>query len=416
MEFRAQLFADPEQREQFSQARREIDAETAVTVLIPPSLPASNLGHLAGILGRGRYGLLLRPDWPLPWRRSLEQRLRTIPEDDLRQFAPNGGLFIATGGSTGQPRFALHTPQSLTTAANTALQYATRGAPMHVAITLPVDHVSGLMPFMRAQLSEGSILTVPWRQVPQAAAGRWLSLVPTQFAELVTMENGANALAEAAGIFLGGASLEDLPLGSLSGSPCPLHFTYGMTETAGMIAARPWDGMLPTSMAAPLLDGVEASIDEHSGQISIDYFGLAVALWPEFTPLTRPYHTGDAGEWESPGVLRVKGRLDRVIVSGGEKVDPSIVEAVLRELPGIKEARVMGQPDTRWGQSVTALCHAPGLTTDQWTSLAKDLKSILPSAWIPRTVYLLDHPPLDERGKWSIPTATQTGREWKRGE
>jgi len=412
MEFRAELFPDPDQRKEFIRARQELDSFHERVLLLPPSLPATTLGHLAAILESRRYGLLLRPDWPLPWRHQLEQRLRSIPEADLRALAPHGGLFIATGGSSGEPRFALHSPQSLIAAATSVLAYATGARPMHVAITLPVDHVSGLMPFLRAQLSEGSVLLSPWRDVAKIAAGRWLSLVPTQLSELVKQGDHPRSFAEAEGIFMGGASLDDLPLDQPGCASWPIHFTYGMTETAGMIAARRWDGTLPVSPAAPLLHGVDVSIAADTGRIAIDYPGLAPALWPELTPVPRPYPTDDHGAWESPGVLRIKGRMDRVIVSGGEKIDPSRVEASLRNLPGVKAARVVGVRHPLWGESVSALCHAPEMTPADWSTRDATLRANLPRAWIPRTVYLLDEPPLDERGKWSIAVAKLKGRQW----
>ena len=66
------------------------------------------------------------------------------------------------------------------------------------------------------------------------------------------------------------------------------------------------------------------------------------------------YLTGDAGIIVD-GRLQVSGRVDEVIVTGGENVDPGDVESVLRSLDGVRDAAVVGLPDDRWGQVVAAL-------------------------------------------------------------
>jgi O-succinylbenzoic acid--CoA ligase len=66
-------------------------------------------------------------------------------------------------------------------------------------------------------------------------------------------------------------------------------------------------------------------------------------------------HTGDLGEIDERGRLSVTGRKADTIVSGGENVAPSEVEAVLERHPDVLEAAVVGRPDERWGEAVTAI-------------------------------------------------------------
>ena len=65
-------------------------------------------------------------------------------------------------------------------------------------------------------------------------------------------------------------------------------------------------------------------------------------------------HTGDSGRLDERGLLRVEGRIKELIVTGGEKVAPAAVEAVLAEHPAIADAGVAGTPDPEWGEAVTA--------------------------------------------------------------
>jgi 2-furoate---CoA ligase len=66
------------------------------------------------------------------------------------------------------------------------------------------------------------------------------------------------------------------------------------------------------------------------------------------------YHTGDVGRIDEDGDLWVIGRVDDMIVSGGENIHPVEVEDVLARAPGVHEVAVIGAPDERWGQRVVA--------------------------------------------------------------
>jgi O-succinylbenzoic acid--CoA ligase len=72
-------------------------------------------------------------------------------------------------------------------------------------------------------------------------------------------------------------------------------------------------------------------------------------------------HTGDLGQLDGDGRLRVSGRKADTIVSGGENVAPAEVEAVLQGHPDVLEAAVLGRPDAHWGEAVVAVVRArPG--------------------------------------------------------
>jgi acyl-CoA synthetase (AMP-forming)/AMP-acid ligase II len=67
------------------------------------------------------------------------------------------------------------------------------------------------------------------------------------------------------------------------------------------------------------------------------------------------FHTGDLGELDAEGFLRVVGRRKEVIRTGGESVAPAEVEAVLARDPGVAEVAVVGIPDAQWGEIVCAV-------------------------------------------------------------
>jgi 2-furoate---CoA ligase len=78
------------------------------------------------------------------------------------------------------------------------------------------------------------------------------------------------------------------------------------------------------------------------------------------------YWTGDVGRIDEDGDLWVVGRVDDMVISGGENIHPVEVEDVLSHAPGVREVAVVGAPDDRWGQRVVACVVADeGVTADE---------------------------------------------------
>jgi 2-furoate---CoA ligase len=78
------------------------------------------------------------------------------------------------------------------------------------------------------------------------------------------------------------------------------------------------------------------------------------------------YFTGDMGYVDADGELYVTGRVDDMIISGGENIHPVEVEEVLARHPAVRDVAVVGEPDERWGQRVVAFVvpAGPGLTAE----------------------------------------------------
>jgi len=76
------------------------------------------------------------------------------------------------------------------------------------------------------------------------------------------------------------------------------------------------------------------------------------------------YFTGDVGYMDADGDLFVTGRVDDMIITGGENVLPAEIESLLSLHPNVSEVAVVGLPDERWGQKVTAFIAAKGETDD----------------------------------------------------
>jgi O-succinylbenzoic acid--CoA ligase len=113
----------------------------------------------------------------------------------------------------------------------------------------------------------------------------------------------------------------------------------------------------------------------------------------------RWFRSSDVGAWKA-GSLRVMGRADDVIISGGYKVHPAVVERAVLTLPGVDQAVVIGLPDPEWGTRVVALVViAVGATPPTTRSLREALSGALPRFALPREVRSVRELPLLEGGK-----------------
>jgi o-succinylbenzoate---CoA ligase len=96
------------------------------------------------------------------------------------------------------------------------------------------------------------------------------------------------------------------------------------------------------------------------------------------------FHTGDLGELDENGCLRVLGRKDNLFVSGGENIQPEEIEEALSALPGVEAAVVVPVDDTEYGQRPVAFVRMEdGSTVD----LALELEKVLPRFKIPVAFY-----------------------------
>jgi len=275
-------------------------------------------------------------------------------------------LVISTSGSTGQPRRVLLSAAALRASATATA--ARLGGPGRWLLALPAEHVAGAQVIVRSLLAGAAPVVQDLRAGfrPDAFAAvaartgdgrRYTSLVPTQLARLLDDGGaGLDALRGFAAVLVGGAALAAPLRARALAAGVRVVTTYGMSETAGgcVYDGTPLDGVTVELDGGRIVLGGPTLADGYLGQ-------------PEETAAVfrdGRFHTSDLGRIQD-GRLEVLGRIDDVIVTGGEKVAPAAVEAVLTAQPGIRAACVVGVPDPEWGQVVAAaLVVDPGTDTD----------------------------------------------------
>ena len=322
-----------------------------------PRWSAHDLAEAARQIPRGTMvkGIDLEPrglgtcDWPKNWR---------------------GRVMIPTGGTGGKVKFVIHSGETLR-AATLGLRDAlvARGLSpiLHGVTCTPPWHVSGFMPAIRARVTGGEHRVIEGRFDESAAlpsvdlpssGTKIISLVPAQLSRLLARAEGETWLRVFDVILLGGSSVPAPLLAEIRGRRLPVFLTYGSTETAAACALCPpekiWSG---ESVRGTPLPGVTFGTDT-DGVVTIATPALGIGLWPD-APLESPWVSGDRGDVAGDGSVKISGRADRVIITGGEKVDPARVEQALLATGLIKEAHVLGMVDARWGEIVTACVIGP---------------------------------------------------------
>jgi len=111
-------------------------------------------------------------------------------------------------------------------------------------------------------------------------------------------------------------------------------------------------------------------------------------------------YIGDLATWDGAGYVTIVGRKDDMIISGGENVHPTQVEAVLNEHPGVRESVVVGVPDERWGELVVAYVVRadPALDVAALEAHTRD-HPMLAGYKRPRAYRFVDEIPLTATGK-----------------
>jgi O-succinylbenzoic acid--CoA ligase len=266
---------------------------------------------------------------PLPKGREVEEAI---------------GLVMLTSGSSGTPKAAELTWDALRASAELTQRTLRGDAPPIWFPCLPANHIGGLAVLLRAILSDAELL---WGDVDQ------IDLAPRDGATHVSIVRTQLTRFDVSGyyrVLLGGAR----PPAS---RPSNVIATWGMTETGSGVI---YDGVP--------LPGVDvASVN---GELCV----RTPTLFRAYRHGPRPrvvgpdgradwFPTGDAGE-VTEGRVRVLGRLGFVINSGGEKLWPEDLEAVLSSLSGVSDVAVTGIDDPEWGQRVLALVVNDGVNRD----------------------------------------------------
>ena len=307
---------------------------------VSDAVPAAVLVALRDALAGGPAILPGRPRTELP--EAVDQRVAVV---------------IETSGSTGVPKRVALSADALL--ASAAASESSLGGPGQWMLALPTHYIAGINVLVRSlaagfepvYFGSGHFDATEFAEASRTMDGplRFTSLVPAQLARVVDAADDDLDLLAAMRrfdrILVGGQATPPALLARAIELGLNVTRTYGSSETSGGCV---YDGIPIGTVEARIVDGQV----ELAGPVLADgYLGDPATTEAAFAMHggVRWYRTGDAGEVVG-SALRVTGRLDNVIISGGEKVSLDAIERVVHAIDGLADAVAVGSPSEEWGE------------------------------------------------------------------
>jgi len=402
------------------------DELDALLARIAPAYLVTDAARCAELAGR--------LDGVVASREDFVARARSAPPHESAWGADPDeiAVLLFTSGTTGTPKAAVLRHKHLVSYVLGSVEFGAADPADTGLVSVPPYHVAGIAALLSATYSGRRVV-----QLPRFSPERWLELartervthafvVPTMLARIV---EGLEAA--------GSAELPQLRALSYGGGKMPLAVieramrlfpkadfanAYGLTETSSTItllgpedhrhAAASRDPALRRRLVSVgrALPSVEIEIRDVEGravpagepgeihvrgeQVSGEYLGSGRRVSDDGWFATR-----DAGWLDAEGFLFLEGRIDDVIVRGGENLSPGEIEDVLLEHPAVVDAAVVGIPDPEWGEAVAAaVVLRDGRRADE-AELQEWVRKRLRSSRTPERIAFVHELPYNETGK-----------------
>jgi acyl-CoA synthetase (AMP-forming)/AMP-acid ligase II len=403
-------------------------------------LPA---GQLRAVLGRLAPGVLVPgmnavlpdslPDGLSVWRREQLLAAAGKPADGgtLREADPDGvAVLLFTSGTSGEPKAAVLRHRQLVSYIIGSVEFLAADPDEAALVSVPPYHIAGVSAILSSVYAGRRIVQLEtfdpksWVQMVNDEHVTHAMVVPTMLARIVDyLTTTGERVPSLRHLSYGGGqmpaqtietALELLPHADFVNA-------YGLTETSSTIAVlEPADHRMFASSADPAerrrlgsvgrpLPTVEVEIRGPDGApvgpgVSGEVFVRGEQVAGEYLDGSRRdgdgwFATRDAGSLDGAGYLFLHGRLDDVIVRGGENLSPGEIEDVLLAHPAVRDAAVIGLPDAEWGEQVVAVVvPADGAAADG-TALQHWVRDRLRSSRTPSRVEFVPALPYNETGK-----------------
>ena len=365
----------------------EIDyclADSGARVLIaePVAADAIDASKLAAAITRIAIGAGSQFD---AWLASPADPLPQATADDL-------SLMLYTSGTTGKPKGVPRRQRAERMAALAHVAQNRYGYGERTLGVMPLYHTMGVRSLLALALIDGRFVCQPKFDAPAALAAieaeqvSHLYLVPTLYHDLLAQAEKSGAdLSSVRKLGFAGAPMHDALLQRLVAAFKPDLFVnhYGSSEiytfsinqdapakpgSAGRAGINtrlrvvPLDVRTPGLRAAPMQEG-QIIADLAGDEAFEGYHRRADADAKSL--IDGWYFTGDTGYFDQEGDLYVTGRVDDMIISGGENISPVDIESVLSLHSAVDEVAVAGLSDERWGQRVVAFVKRRGEVSSQ---------------------------------------------------
>ena len=342
---------------------------------------------------------------------------------------PEGiAVLLFTSGTTGEPKAAVLRHRHLTSYVMSTADFMGSDEDDAALVSVPPYHIAGIAAALGSVWTGRRVVQLEhftpedWVRLAEEERVSHAMVVPTMLGRILdVIERDSSALPNLRHLSYGGGRM---PLSTIERALRILPGVdfvnaYGLTETSSTIAVlHPEDHRTALASEDPTirrrlgsvgqpLPGLELDIRDTEGnpvpvgepgeiwvrgeQVSGEYLSHRAVRDDGWFP------TKDAGSLDEHGYLYIEGRLDDVIVRGGENISPGEIEEVLRSYDGITDAAVLGLPDKEWGERIVAVLACDKLPDTD--ALKAFVRARLRSTKTPEQFFRRDALPYNETGK-----------------
>jgi O-succinylbenzoic acid--CoA ligase len=331
----------------------------------------------------------ITPEWSIP---QLQEKIADAITGDgpalstsptaYKNLSADTCLVVNTSGSTGEPNSVAISTSALIASTNAAHKYLGAVPGDSWSLLLPTNHIAGLNVIARATALGTKVIDN--RNVAEYVDADFISIVPTQLHRALTKDAKLlEHLTAAEAVLVGGGAITDSLKKAAADKHVKVVTTYGMTEMCGgcVYNQKPLDGV-------EIEIGLTGLIKLKAPMMASNYLNNP-ELWQSLMA-DGWFQTSDIGEF-TDGKLKVLGRADDVINSGGEKISLISIENLFSTHFPDQEVVAFGLPDDEWGER---LCLA--VTTN--LSLAQ-IQQKLTGVNSPKEIYIFKQIPKSVLGK-----------------
>lgn len=394
---------------------RRILQRTAPSVAIVDADILPRVQELEGV------ELVVREDFLAAVERSVETDAPFVDPEDI-------AILLFTSGTTGEPKAAVLRHRHLTSYVISTVEFLGADEAEAALISVPPYHIAGVSAVLsatylgRRMVQLEAFTPEAWVETAAREAVTHAMVVPTMLGRILdVLDRTGQALPALRHLSYGGGRMPAAVIERALTSLPDVDFVnaYGLTETSSTIAVldpqahreavASDDPVVRRRLGSvgrplPTLELEIRGFDERclppdqpgeiwvrGEQVSGEYLGRKAVRDDGWFP------TNDCGLLDAAGFLYVDGRLDDVIVRGGENISPGEIEDVLRAHPGVADVAVIGLPDDEWGERVAAVISPVGAPTED--ALRAWVRERLRSTKTPEVIVFREALPYNETGK-----------------
>jgi acyl-CoA synthetase (AMP-forming)/AMP-acid ligase II len=394
---------------------------------VTPVLLVTDRERAKSLAGSKDVKLVVREDLLAEARAAVD-----APAADWSMEPEEIAIWLFTSGTTGVPKAALLRHRHLVSYILGSVEYMSAAEDDAALVSVPPYHVAGMAALLSSIYSGRRMVQLPafspeaWLELAESERITNAFMVPTMLARVVERleATGGTAPSTLRALAYGGGKMPQPVIERAMRLFPSTDFTnaYGLTETSSTLSVLgPADHREAAASADPNLrrrlssvgkplPGVELEIRDAEGkpagpgergeicvrgeQVSGEYLGRASRVGADGW-----FPTHDGGFLDEGGYLFVEGRIDDVIVRGGENLSPGEIEDVLLEHPAVSDVAVVGVPDVEWGEGVAAAVVLKEGVSVSAEELQAWVKQHLRSSRVPQLVRFEPELPYNETGK-----------------